>query len=157
MKQVAPFLLVIVTVFSVLAFSAVMYVKTADGFSAKAEPSRLEAWLARKAREMAIPRNARSQKNPVRNSAEVLSEARAHWAGVDPSVETKCHGHTCRSTIFPTQIASSPSRWFTAGEAEAGSGGDQPAKESPAGDSSRRWSGEPVSPGSPCLCNPTSD
>jgi mono/diheme cytochrome c family protein len=80
MKHVAPFLLGIVTVFSVLALSAVMYVKTADGFSAKAKPSRLEAWLARKARVMAISRNARSQKNPVRNSAEVLSEARTHWA-----------------------------------------------------------------------------
>jgi len=53
----------------------------------------------------------------------------AQSVGVNPSVETKCDWHTCRLTVFPTQTASSPPQWSSAGEAEAGSGGDQPAKE----------------------------
>ncbi len=55
-----------------------------------------------------------------------------NWAqsfGVNPSVETICNWHTCRSLDFPTQTASSPPEWPSVGEAEAGSGGDQPAKE----------------------------
>src|SRR5579863_6938246 len=50
-------------------------------------------------------------------------------SGVNPSVETICSWHTCRSLIFPSQTTSSPSELSSVGEAEAGSGGDQPAEE----------------------------
>src|SRR5712691_9381658 len=53
----------------------------------------------------------------------------AHNDGVTPLVETNCNWHTCRSMIFPTQTAASSSQWSSAGEAEAGSAGEQPAKE----------------------------
>jgi hypothetical protein len=49
--------------------------------------------------------------------------------GVTPSVETNGYWHTCRSMIFRTQTTSSPSEWSSAGEAAAGSAGEQPAKE----------------------------
>jgi hypothetical protein len=54
------------------------------------------------------------------------------WAqvvGVTPAIETNCHWHTCRSLIFPSQTTSPPPESLSAGEAEAGSGGDQPAEE----------------------------
>jgi hypothetical protein len=55
-----------------------------------------------------------------------------NWAqldGVTPSVETNGCWHTCRSLIFPSQTISFPPESSSAGEAEAGSGGDQPAEE----------------------------
>jgi hypothetical protein len=53
----------------------------------------------------------------------------AHSCGVNPSVETNCNWRTCRSLNFCVQTASSPPEWSSVGEAEAGSGGDQPAEE----------------------------
>ena len=50
-------------------------------------------------------------------------------SGVNPVSETNRLRHTRRSTFFPTQTSASPSQWSSAGEAEAGSGGDQPAEE----------------------------
>jgi mono/diheme cytochrome c family protein len=58
-----------------------IFLKTrADGFSARAQPTALEHWAARQARSMALPAGARDRTNPVPASAEVLAEARAHWA-----------------------------------------------------------------------------
>jgi mono/diheme cytochrome c family protein len=51
-----------------------------DGLSARATPSRLEAFLARRARRLALPRNAEELSNPVAASAEVHREARLHFA-----------------------------------------------------------------------------
>jgi mono/diheme cytochrome c family protein len=51
-----------------------------DGFSARAQPTTVEAALAGVARRMAIPASAIARNNPVSDSTEVLSEARAHWA-----------------------------------------------------------------------------
>ena len=57
------------------------YVKfSANGFSARAEPSVLEKILARAARSMAVPDSVKAVQNPQPDNAEVLSEARAHWA-----------------------------------------------------------------------------
>ena len=53
----------------------------------------------------------------------------AHCRGMNPSAETICGWHTCRSLIFSFQTTSFPSESASAGEAEAGSGGDQPAEE----------------------------
>ncbi len=52
----------------------------ARGFSAREQPSALERWIAQRARSAALPGDARSRPNPVTNTPEVLSEARAHWA-----------------------------------------------------------------------------
>jgi mono/diheme cytochrome c family protein len=51
-----------------------------DGLSARATPTRLEALLARNARHLAIPSNARLARNPVLESPEDLREARLHFA-----------------------------------------------------------------------------
>jgi mono/diheme cytochrome c family protein len=50
------------------------------GFSAREQPSRIETLLARTMRSWSMPSGARDLKNPVTASAEVLAEARAHWA-----------------------------------------------------------------------------
>ncbi|HKE33767.1 MAG TPA: cytochrome c [Candidatus Acidoferrum sp.] len=51
-----------------------------DGLSAKATPTGLEALVARNARHLAIPRNARLMQNPVLDSPEGQREARLHFA-----------------------------------------------------------------------------
>jgi len=50
------------------------------GFSARDEPSAVERAIARAARSMAVPREADRMPNPVAPSADVLAEARAHFA-----------------------------------------------------------------------------
>ena len=61
----------------------------ARGFSAREQPTRLEAFVARVARSAAIPAGARNRVNPLPNTAEALDEARAHWADHCAS----CHGN----------------------------------------------------------------
>ena len=51
-----------------------------DGLSAKAVPGPLETFLARNARHLAIPHNARLAENPILDSADVQREARLHFA-----------------------------------------------------------------------------
>ena len=50
------------------------------GFSAKDEPTFVEAFVARRVRKLATPRSERDAKNPVTSSPEVLAEAQAHFA-----------------------------------------------------------------------------
>ncbi|MDP9052508.1 MAG: c-type cytochrome [Acidobacteriota bacterium] len=60
---------------------AYVYMRTAmHGFSARAEPSRTETMLATYARATAMPSDARSLKNPVYASSDVLHESMAHFA-----------------------------------------------------------------------------
>jgi mono/diheme cytochrome c family protein len=51
-----------------------------DGLSAHATPTAMEAMLARNARHLAIPANARNEHNPVTPSDQNLQEAMAHFA-----------------------------------------------------------------------------
>jgi len=51
-----------------------------DGLSSRATPSRLETILARNARHLAIPSNARLTQNPLLASPEDLRDARLHFA-----------------------------------------------------------------------------
>ena len=51
-----------------------------DGLSAEASPSALETFVARNARHLAIPVDARQAQNPVLDSPEVQREARLHFA-----------------------------------------------------------------------------
>jgi mono/diheme cytochrome c family protein len=50
------------------------------GISAKAQPGRVETFVARTMRRLAIPRSARDLKNPVAKSADVVAEGMAHYA-----------------------------------------------------------------------------
>ena len=60
--------------------SLVLLNTAAHGFGANAQPTAVEAWAARKARNLALPSSERERPNPIPNTPEVLSEARAHWA-----------------------------------------------------------------------------
>src|SRR5205085_2750194 len=50
------------------------------GFSARTAPDRIEAFIAPRIRNLAIPRKARDARNPITDSPEVLSEAMEHFA-----------------------------------------------------------------------------
>src|SRR5262249_8600495 len=60
-----------------------------DGLSARATPSRLEVFLAGKARHLSIPDEARNERNPEADTAEAQRDARLHFAD-HCSV---CHGN----------------------------------------------------------------
>jgi len=51
-----------------------------DGLSSRATPTRLEIMVARNARHLAIPSNARLAQNPLLVSTEDLRDARLHFA-----------------------------------------------------------------------------
>jgi mono/diheme cytochrome c family protein len=59
------------------------------GFSSRDNPSAMEAYTAKTARKLAIPASDRDAKNPFVPTAEVLSEARAHFADHCAT----CHGN----------------------------------------------------------------
>jgi mono/diheme cytochrome c family protein len=51
-----------------------------SGVSAKEQPGRVEEFVARRVRSMAIARRAASLTNPVAYSADVIADGRAHFA-----------------------------------------------------------------------------
>jgi len=68
-----------------------------QGFSARDEPSRVEAFIAQRLRRIAIPAGARQLENPEKSSPEVLSRAMEHFADHCAS----CHGNDGRGmTLF---------------------------------------------------------
>src|SRR5881296_1256716 len=68
----------------------------ARGFSARDEPSYLEAFLARRLQRLAIPSDARDVRNPVEASPQVLSAAMAHYADHCAI----CHGNDGRGATI---------------------------------------------------------
>ena len=56
------------------------WLSSAQGFSARATPTAMEAFAAKTARKLALPAGARETPNPIPNAPEVLEEAMAHWA-----------------------------------------------------------------------------
>jgi mono/diheme cytochrome c family protein len=71
-------LLIVVLALGLLAGAGVSMLH--NGLSARAKPTQLEAMLARNARHMAIPADARAKQNPIAASAENLRDARLHFA-----------------------------------------------------------------------------
>jgi mono/diheme cytochrome c family protein len=58
-----------------------VFLKTqADGFSARAKPTSLEAFAARTARAIAFPSSVRARQNPISDSEQVRAQGREHWA-----------------------------------------------------------------------------
>jgi mono/diheme cytochrome c family protein len=57
-----------------------MFPSWMHGFSARDEPSALEAFIARRMRRHALPRGARETRNPVPLTDQALLEARDHFA-----------------------------------------------------------------------------
>jgi mono/diheme cytochrome c family protein len=59
---------------------ALWWLKSASGFSARQQPTRVEAILAGNARRMAIPSAAKAMRNPMEPAPDMLIEARRHFA-----------------------------------------------------------------------------
>src|SRR5262245_44038633 len=74
------FFLGIVSAFVVAMAAGALFLHSSRGFSAREQPSSLEAWSARDARALAMPADAKSVTNPVPDTPEVIAEGRAHWA-----------------------------------------------------------------------------
>jgi mono/diheme cytochrome c family protein len=80
-RRLRWFLTGVVALALVAGGAGYIFLKTrANGFSARARPSALEAVVARTARDMAVPAGALEQRNPVADSEEARAEGRAHWA-----------------------------------------------------------------------------
>jgi len=82
-------LLLSIIVAGVAGAAAFGWVTIRRGFSARDNPSVVETYVAKTARRLSVPASERNSKNPFAPSAEVLSEARAHFA--DHSAI--CHGN----------------------------------------------------------------
>lgn len=73
------------------------------GFSARDEPSAIEAFLARRMRSWATPAATRDLRNPLDVTPALLESARAHWADHCAN----CHGNdgkgetTLGQSLFP--------------------------------------------------------
>ena len=81
MQKLIWFLAGAIALSAVVGLGGLIFLETrANGFSARMQPSVLEALAARKARAMALPANARERASPIADSAEVMADARAHWA-----------------------------------------------------------------------------
>jgi mono/diheme cytochrome c family protein len=80
-QKLVWFLAGAITLALMVAAAGLIFLKTrANGFSARAQPSLVERLAARQARFMAVPDGVRERTNPIADSAEMLAEARAHWA-----------------------------------------------------------------------------
>jgi mono/diheme cytochrome c family protein len=77
-KLLGAFIIVIVVGLGAVGW--VGYRLFTTGFSAKTEPHALEVVMARQIRHLAIPIEKRNAPNPITLNAEVLKEARAHFA-----------------------------------------------------------------------------
>jgi cytochrome c553 len=87
MKKRTIFLLVAAAVLAGGAAFGWMTIRR--GFSARDNPSAIEAIVARTARKLSIPAPMRDAKNPFTPTPEFLSEARAHFADHCAT----CHGN----------------------------------------------------------------
>jgi mono/diheme cytochrome c family protein len=73
-----------------------------SGVSAKEQPGRVEEFLARRVRNMAIQRRAKSLTNPVEYSGAVIAEGRAHFAD---------HCATCHANDGSGETATGSGLW----------------------------------------------
>ena len=87
MKAWKGFLLALLLVVAVGAIFGVVFVRR--GFRATAEPSQFETVVSRTVRNLAIPRRARNEKNPLTVNSENLEEGRENFLVRCAN----CHGH----------------------------------------------------------------
>src|SRR3954470_20801973 len=88
----APYVSLLVLVVAGIGMAAVYIL--ARGISARSEPSSVEAFIARRLRHFAIPRNGRAIVNPVQPNSDVLAGAMEHFADHCAI----CHGNDGRGT-----------------------------------------------------------
>ena len=87
MKRRTLFLSIIVA--GIAGATAFGWMTTRRGFSARDNPSAMEAYVARAARKLSVPASERNAKNPYPPTPETLSEARSHFADHCAT----CHGN----------------------------------------------------------------
>jgi cytochrome c553 len=88
-------LLVVLAVVALLLAGVIAFTATLrHGFSARDEPTHMEAMLARTVRHWAVPSDLRERKNPMPLTPQVLAEARAHFADHC----AVCHGNDGKGT-----------------------------------------------------------
>jgi len=80
MNRARGFLLGAAAMLVILLSAGLIALRQAGGFSAHEPPTAVEIWLARRVRTMAMPAEVKARANPIRETPEVLAEARAHWA-----------------------------------------------------------------------------
>jgi mono/diheme cytochrome c family protein len=78
-KPMRKLILVILLVLAVGALVALVLFPR-DGFSARGNPSAIETFAAKSARQLSIPKSAAEMKNPVPDTPEVLHSAMLHFA-----------------------------------------------------------------------------
>src|SRR5437660_6676297 len=79
--------LILVLIIAICAGTVVIYAKT-KGFSAKAQPSRPERFIAHRLLELSYPAAAKTLTNPLPASPDAIAEGRRHYTH-DCAV---CHG-----------------------------------------------------------------
>jgi|SRR5947209_13925717 len=80
MSKLRCFLAGALSLLLIQAVAAAIVLTRARGLSAREEPTGMERWIARRARDMALPAGAKALANPVAGTEEALAEAREHWA-----------------------------------------------------------------------------
>jgi mono/diheme cytochrome c family protein len=65
---------------AIAGVAGAVFLNSARGFSARQQPSAIEAWFARAARSASVPADAKTRANPEAKTPEALAEAMAHWA-----------------------------------------------------------------------------
>jgi mono/diheme cytochrome c family protein len=87
MKRRTLFLSIIVA--GIAGATAFGWMTIRRGFSARDNPSAMEAYVATAARKLSVPASERDAKNPFAATSEVLSEGRSHFADHCAT----CHGN----------------------------------------------------------------
>jgi mono/diheme cytochrome c family protein len=80
MKRLRWAFLAVMLVAAIGLLAIALLLANARGFSARERPTALETGIARAFRAAALPSDARARRNPLPNTPDVLTEARAHWA-----------------------------------------------------------------------------
>jgi mono/diheme cytochrome c family protein len=102
-----------------LVCGGVLYLRI-HGLSARAKPSALEEWVARRVRDLATPTSVKAAANPIRPTELVLAEARDHFADHC----AVCHGNRGDGKTMlgegmyppPPDLRAEPTRSLTDGE-----------------------------------------
>ena len=81
MRKLIWFTAGIITPAIVFSAGVILFLKTqVAGFSARQPPTAVERWTALRFRALAMPAGVKLRRNPMPDSLEVLTAARAHWA-----------------------------------------------------------------------------
>ena len=80
MQRLGWFLFGALSLAAIAAAGTGFLVLKSEGFRANQQPGAVETWFARQVRSATVPRDARDRANPIADSPQIQSEARAHWA-----------------------------------------------------------------------------